>query len=55
MTCTCENCGNEANMIIKCEEIIVEPAKGSEPAKEKVKREITCTQCGNEANMILDL
>ncbi len=54
MVCTCENCGNEAEMTIKCEEVVVEPAVAPEPPKEKVKREIVCTQCGNEAEMILE-
>jgi hypothetical protein len=52
MVCTCENCGNEAEMTIKCEEVVLE-SKSVETAQ--VKRTITCTQCGNEADMIVDL
>lgn len=60
MQCTCENCGNEAEMTIKCEEVVVpEPApeeKAPTPAPaQKVKRTIVCTACGNEADMIVDL
>lgn len=58
MVCTCENCGNEAEMTIKCEEIVVE-SKSSEPTAapppKKAKGTFTCTQCGNEAEMIIDL
>jgi len=54
MVCTCENCGNEAEMTIKCEEVVVEPAAPAQPPKQKVKREIVCTQCGNEAEMIIE-
>ncbi len=58
MVCTCENCGNEAEMTIKCEEFIVgtKPAEASgKPEAGQVKRTIACTQCGNEAEMIVDL
>ncbi len=60
MQCTCENCGNEAEMTIKCEEVVVsepasqEAAPPPEPAQQ-VKRTIVCTECGNEADMIVDL
>lgn len=58
MVCTCENCGNEAEMTIKCEEVVVEerpPEPGPPPQPQQVKRTIVCTQCGNEADMIVDL
>ncbi len=57
MVCTCENCGNEAEMTIKCEEIVVEtkPAAPTPPEPKKAKGSFTCTQCGNEAEMIIDL
>lgn len=58
MICTCENCGNEAEMTIKCEEIVVEakPAEAAAtPPPKKGKGTFTCTQCGNEADMIIDL
>jgi len=58
MMCTCENCGNEAEMTIKCEEVIVEekaPETSSAPQPKKGKGTFTCTQCGNEADMIIDL
>jgi hypothetical protein len=58
MMCTCENCGNEAEMTIKCEEVVVEEkAAQSSPAPQpkQAKGTFTCTQCGNEADMIVDL
>ncbi|MGQ9921240.1 MAG: hypothetical protein ACUVRZ_07895 [Desulfobacca sp.] len=60
MVCTCQNCGNEAEMTITCEEVLVgtpasQPTPPAAPAAKQVKRTITCTQCGNEAEMIVDL
>ena len=58
MMCTCENCGNEAEMTIKCEEVAVaEKTAETSPASQpkKGKGTFTCTQCGNEAEMIVDL
>lgn len=54
MSCHCEKCGNEAEMIVQCELIEVE---ASQPAAgEKKQKEIrTCTVCGNEAEMIVNL
>ena len=52
IVCTCQKCGNEAEMTIKCEEVVLEskPAKTVAPLEAKqLKRTITCTQCGNEA------
>lgn len=48
-TMICENCGNEANMIIKEEETSAAQHK-SKPKKTT----IVCRNCGNEANMILE-
>ncbi len=28
LVCTCENCGNEAEMTIKCEEVVLEQQAG---------------------------
>jgi len=53
LVCTCEKCGNEAEMIIKCEEVGGElPAESSTPPG---KHTLVCTKCGNEADMIVDL
>jgi len=56
LVCTCENCGNEAEMTIKCEEVGVEdkPAPTA-PAPEPGQHTLVCTQCGNEADMIIHL
>ncbi len=48
-TMICENCGNEANMIIKEEESSL-----AEHKPNPKKRTIVCRNCGNEANMILE-
>ena len=61
--CTCQNCGNEAEMIITCslesveETSQVQVAPGSEPQAEKnqVPGQATCTHCGNEAEIIVDI
>jgi len=61
--CTCQNCGNEAEMIITCslesveETSEVQVAPGSEPQAEKnqVPGQATCTHCGNEAEIIVDI
>jgi thymidine kinase len=60
MQCTCENCGNEAEMTIKCEEVVVAESAPQEtaptpPQTQQVKRTNVCTACGNEADMIVDL
>jgi transcription elongation factor Elf1 len=54
--CMCDNCGNEAEMTIKCEEVVVPeapapPAPAPEP--QQVKRTLVCTNCGNEADLIV--
>lgn len=58
MVCVCENCGSEAEMSIKCEEVVLEtPPKpvAAVPPRQQAKRTIVCTHCGNEADMIVDL
>ena len=53
--CKCENCGNEAEMIITCEMVEVERAGGNEgQATEEKNKTVTCTNCGNEADMIIE-
>ena len=57
--CKCENCGNEAEMMITCslEEHIKEHVEPSAtPAKKsKTKGHAVCSHCGNEADMWIDL
>ena len=62
--CKCENCGNEAEMVVTCSlpdaEAEDEAVSGSnsmqetEPEK-RVMGTATCTHCGNEADMWIDL
>jgi ribosomal protein S14 len=57
--CKCENCGNEAEMMITCsleehEEKPIEPS--TVPGeKSKTKGHAVCSHCGNEADMWVDL
>ena len=58
--CKCENCGNEAEMVVTCslEPEDAEPAAGTEKtaaATKRVKGTATCSHCGNEADMWIDL
>lgn len=57
--CTCENCGNEAEMVVTCTLEDVEEAKAghthSEDGHKKVKGSGTCEKCGNEADMWVNL
>jgi ribosomal protein L34E len=56
--CTCENCGNEAEMVVTCQWVEVEEAKKKQQADHKphkVKGTGTCTSCGNEAEAWVDL
>ena len=64
--CKCENCGNEAEMMITCslEEVEKKTEVSStktqtehtiEPPKEKVKGQAVCTHCGNESDIWVDL
>jgi DNA-directed RNA polymerase subunit M/transcription elongation factor TFIIS len=61
--CKCENCGNEAEMVVTCslpdapenppqETAVENKADGAPP--HKVKGHATCTHCGNEADMWID-
>lgn len=55
MVCTCDNCGSEGEMTIKCEEVILEtPAAPEAKPVKKLKRELVCSLCGNEAEMIVE-
>ena len=59
ITCTCQNCGNEAEMIVTCslepveEAPLAQVAPGSETQsnKNQVPGQATCTHCGNEAEI----
>ena len=60
--CKCENCGNEAEMMVTCtlhEEEAEAPQRDAAPAKDasghKIKGTATCSHCGNEADMWVDL
>lgn len=62
--CRCENCGNEAEMVVTCSLEEAEqthqhqaaPGKPGEKAEQKkVKGSATCKTCGNEADMWIDL
>ena len=62
--CTCQNCGNEAEMIITCS---LEPDESTasvraatnsveeKPADKQRTGHATCTHCGNEADIIVDI
>jgi hypothetical protein len=57
--CKCENCGNEAEMMVTCsleehEEKPIEPSTEAEK-KSKTKGHAVCSHCGNEADMWIDL
>ncbi len=62
--CTCENCGNEAEMVVTCSlpdeaegvpQEATAPPQTSGPAPQQVKGQATCTHCGNEADMWIDI
>lgn len=62
--CRCENCGNEAEMVVTCslEDIdadhqhdAAEAPKTGEKSAKKVKGNATCKNCGNEADMWIDV
>ena len=61
--CTCQNCGNEAEMIITCS---LEPDESAatvraaqtdaeKPAHKQRPGQATCTHCGNEAEILIDI
>jgi thymidine kinase len=54
VVCMCENCGNEAEMTIRCEVAVPIRKTALEPAGSRFKRTLVCTRCGNEADMIVD-
>lgn len=49
--CTCDKCGNEAEMTIKCEMVEI-PEAGVMKKKQKETR--VCKVCGNEADLVID-
>jgi len=62
--CTCESCGNEAEMIITCslpsstEDHTHDDAatkSDDQESKKQVKGTATCSHCGNEADMWVEL
>jgi len=65
--CRCENCDNEAEMVVTCSLDEVETDKNkdrdpvvgekneSKPAPKRVRGQAVCTHCGNEADMWIDL
>jgi hypothetical protein len=62
--CQCQNCGNEAEMIVTCTLPDVhdpqEQPSATQPTpkartEKRVKGHATCTHCGNEADMWIDL
>ena len=54
--CKCENCGNEAEMVVTCELLPVEDEeKKAAGVKEQEHKSFTCVHCGSEADMIVDL
>ena len=62
--CKCENCGNEAEMVVTCSlpDVEAQDSAGStsDPSQEteiekRVKGTATCTNCGNEADMWIDI
>ena len=62
--CKCENCGNEAEMVVTCtlQETDIadpEPSAQDEPGhshtSSRIKGSGTCSTCGNEADVWVDL
>jgi hypothetical protein len=60
--CRCQNCGNEAEMVVTCSlEDLEQPPEaqqsttGEKTGEGKVKGTATCSHCGNEADMWIDL
>ncbi|MGD8293976.1 MAG: hypothetical protein PVF37_19845 [Desulfobacterales bacterium] len=62
--CKCENCGNEAEMVVTCSLPDVDanndakhdPDSDQKTASpKKIKGSATCTNCGNEADMWIDI
>jgi DNA-directed RNA polymerase subunit M/transcription elongation factor TFIIS len=60
--CKCENCGNEAEMVLTCtlEEDTAaapdaEPRASEQTHKHQMKGHGVCSHCGNEADMWVDI
>jgi hypothetical protein len=60
--CKCENCGNEAEMVLTCTlewdvaDTRAVETRTSEPThKHQMKGHGVCSHCGNEADMWIDL
>ena len=62
--CRCENCGNEAEMVVTCSlesaedpaaRVHASPKVEGRTETQKIKGSATCTHCGNEADMWVDL
>jgi transcription elongation factor Elf1 len=58
--CRCQNCGNEAEMMVTCSLEDLEQPPTAQPSTTgektgKVKGTATCSHCGNEADMWIDL
>jgi thymidine kinase len=62
--CKCENCGNEAEMIVTCtlqdsdlegETTRPEATRHQHETSPKVKGTAVCSHCGNEADMWVDI
>lgn len=59
--CKCENCGNEAEMVVTCRLDDTKSPSAASPDHDhkhetsKIKGTATCTSCGNEADMWVDL
>ena len=62
--CKCENCGNEAEMVVTCSLPDVEAQDGAvsdsdssqeTESEKRVMGTATCTSCGNEADMWIDI
>lgn len=57
--CECENCGNEAEMVVTCtladESAEAAPPKVVSEDQGKTKGHAVCTHCGGEADIWLDI
>ena len=62
--CKCENCGNEAEMVVTCSlqetdaagtGAVAPGAADHDHAKSRIKGTGTCSTCGNEADVWVDL
>jgi hypothetical protein len=52
--CKCENCGNEAEMVVSCELLPVSQEKQEPETGKREKKTFTCVNCGNEADLTID-